>query len=127
MSLFSWQDPHFDFQYECNRWFFKQLLDLNKTRIFLAYGECSEMQDYLNATMDDGAVRTMYHYYKDLSSCKFEKLVATYKQKYFWGDTGIWQANNPSAAMVSLVRTSYWEEFESDRAHSIRFAMNCGP
>ena len=127
MSLFSSEDPHWDFQYASNMWFFKQMLELKKTLIVLTEPECDEMRWYLASRMDDGAVRTMYHYYKDLSSCKFAKLLVTYRQKYFCGDTGIWQANNPSSAMVSLVRASYWEEFESDRAHSIRFAMNCGP
>ena len=61
-------------------------------------------------SLDDGAVRTLWCYMHRLPFLAFTYVAWKYHNKYASDKWLVWNVNNPSAALVSLLRYTFYED-----------------
>lgn len=78
----------------------------------MIYGE--DLASYWRKVLDVGARRTIYSYLKDMPNCAFVYVAMSFQMWYFDEIAHVWTCRNPSAALVALLRhTFYHDEFFS--------------
>ena len=95
---------------EIATWFSKKLKDLEKKYAYMDYGEMISLQQLWKRSLDDGAIRAMYYYLQDLSPAAFEYICFRYYIWYYNEKLKTWTHRNASAAIVHILRYTYWED-----------------
>ena len=107
-------------------WFFAMLhtCSLMGNHGFMFGGQAFQVEQFWNRSVDFGAIRTMWCYMKDLPLLAFTYVAWRYFEKYSSGQWMVWNVNNPSAALVSLLRHIFWEDEHFMRRYRVgRFAV----
>ena len=77
---------------------------------WMSNGEAFQVQQFWGIQLDDGAIRTLWCYMKELTMFAFTYVAKKYFDKYASHVWCEWHVHNPSAALVALVREIFWTD-----------------
>jgi hypothetical protein len=94
------------------KWFVNMLEDASvfNNGGFMSSYEASRVKQLRLTKLDDGAIRTLWCYMRELSLVAFTYVAWKYFSKYAGERYLDWNVNNPSAALVSLLRYTFYED-----------------
>jgi len=91
---------------------------------FMFGGQAFQVEQFWSRYIDGGAMRTMWCYMKDLPLLAFTYVAWIYFEQYSSGQWMVWNVNNPSTALVSLLRHLFWEDDSFMRRYRVgRYAL----
>lgn len=89
-------------------WFIIKLKALSNKYLFMRSEEAASVEQHWRASLDSGAIRTLFLY---MSGLPHEALVYFAYQYFIWHwneEQEAWAVRNPSAAVVAALRYTYW-------------------
>ena len=96
--------------FQCNAWFNSRMKMLEDDGINPEYGR--KLALHWRRSLDDGAKRTLYHYMSDFDKVAFHYVAYRYCYWLYDETSGQWDVTNPSAALVWILRWTYWNDPE---------------
>ena len=93
-------------------WFDEKMKKLMKRYVFMISDEVFNLERHWQHTLDFGAKRTFYYYMQGMAHTALVYVCYRYLL-WYWDETlGKWKDRNPSAALVALLRYTFWEDSE---------------
>lgn len=92
-------------------WFLGRVQCLSNKYMFMVDDDAC-LEYHWRASLDQGAIRTLYFYMKDLPYAAFIYFAFRY-YIWYWNEHDLaWTDRNPSAAVVAGLRFTYWMDSE---------------
>jgi len=105
------------------QWFHARMKKFEKDPFIVFNHEASSLHQYWLQNLDHGAIRTMYYYLQDTDKSVFEFICLRFYFYFYNESDDLWTCRNPSAALVSVLRFTFYQDQEFINEYMIEWGV----